>query len=1008
MGAGDQARFVRFGPFQLDLRAGELRRSGIKVRLPDQSIKVLALLVENPGEIVTRQELHHRLWPNGTIVEFDRNINGIIKRLREALEDCADEPKFVETLPRRGYRFLAPVQRAASLIPQTESGAGGSGDRRVSHYRIGKKLGEGAMGVVYQAEDIRLGRSVALKLLHEELANSPRVLERFESEVRAASALNHPNICTVYDVGEVDGKPFLTMEYLDGETLAERIAARPLKIDELLDFSIQIADALEAAHSKGIIHCDIKPANVFVGNRGQVKILDFGLAKLSVQQPRRGAHPAGSPAEAPMSPDQVTSSIAAGTAAYMSPEQVCGKELDARTDLFSFGVVLYEMATGQQPFQGNTTAVVFHSILSQTQPPLTGQRSALPGQLDAIINKALEKDRDVRYQHTSELQADLKRLKRDIDARRSASVAAVPEIRKGTPLRQRRWKWAGALAGVAVIVAGLLGFLVMRPLPPPKVTGYAAITNDGLFKSAAMVTDGSRVYFTELRRGGALWIVQVSAAGGDTSVIPMSSPGSKLLDISPNRSELLVAVYNGSDLGPFQLRILPLPTGAPHRVGNLLSSDGTWSPDGKTIVYANGHDLYLANNDGTDSRKLVSAGGSTAWPRWSPDGTIVRFTVYDPERYASSLWEVARDGTGLHPLLPGWNNPPLECCGNWTADGRYFVFQSEHRGRVNIWAVREKVGLFYRSSQEPIQLTSGPMDFGAPVPSRDGKKLFIIGSVLREEVLRYDAKSGKFVPYLLGISADGLDFSRDGKWVAYVTFPEGTLWRSRVDGSERLQLTFPPMGAYLPRWSPDGKQIAYSADAPGKPLKIYLVSADGGSLDQVTPDEKNAAIGGWSPDGKTLAFDDAPYAGSGPKSEALHLFDLRTHQIVTMPQSEGLHSPIWSRDGRHIAAMTRDELRLMLFDVSTQQWSELAKINSGYANWSRDGKYIYLDTLLGNQRFFCRVRVSDGKFEQMVSLKDISQTLVHGAWTGLAPDDSPLVARAAGTQEIYALDWEAP
>jgi DNA-binding winged helix-turn-helix (wHTH) protein/predicted Ser/Thr protein kinase len=284
MGVARPVRFVRFGRFQLDLRAGELRRNGIKVRVPDQSIKVLAMLVENPGDVVTREELHQKLWPNGTIVEFDRSINAAIKRLRQALEDSAEEPKFIETLPRRGYRFLVSVEHADAtgpfVVSKPEPAADGFEGQTISHYRMAKRLGKGGMGVVYRAEDLRLGRSVALKFLSEELSDDPRALERFEREARAASALNHPNICTVHEVGEHDGVPFIVMEYLTGKSLDQLIGRQGLAVKDVLNYAVQISDALGRAHAAGITHRDLKPSNIMVSREGLVKVLDFGLAKV--------------------------------------------------------------------------------------------------------------------------------------------------------------------------------------------------------------------------------------------------------------------------------------------------------------------------------------------------------------------------------------------------------------------------------------------------------------------------------------------------------------------------------------------------------------------------------------------------------------------------------------------------------------------------------------------------------------------------------------------------------
>jgi DNA-binding winged helix-turn-helix (wHTH) protein len=281
--------FVRFGTFQLDLVAGELRRNGTRVRVPDQSIKVLAMLVQTAGEVVTREELHQKLWPNGTIVEFDNSINAAIRRLRLVLEDSAEEPQFIETLPRRGYRFLvcvekvAPAETVAASEPEPVSVEPES--RTISHYRVVRKLGQGAMGVVYQAEDTRLGRSVALKFLPEELSDDPRAQERFEREARAASALNHPNICTVYEVDQHEGVRFIAMEYVAGKSLDQLVGPEGLPVKDVLSYAVQIADALAKAHSVGIVHRDLKPSNIMVSQDGLVKLLDFGLAKVRAGQP---------------------------------------------------------------------------------------------------------------------------------------------------------------------------------------------------------------------------------------------------------------------------------------------------------------------------------------------------------------------------------------------------------------------------------------------------------------------------------------------------------------------------------------------------------------------------------------------------------------------------------------------------------------------------------------------------------------------------------------------------
>ncbi|HLY43802.1 MAG TPA: winged helix-turn-helix domain-containing protein [Terracidiphilus sp.] len=564
------------------------------------------------------------------------------------------------------------------------------------------------------------------------------------------------------------------------------------------------------------------------------------------------------------------------------------------------------------------------------------------------------------------------------------------------PGRGRLRDWLLTGSGVlALCLAGAVWYL-HRPLPQPRITAYTRITSDGA-KKWVMATDGSRLYFTQMQPNS---INQVGVAGGEVAQIPVALPGFFwTLDISPDGSSLLVTSRE-TNSGEFSLWIVRVLGGTSRLIGH--SRNAAFSPDGNTIVYGTEPgELWLTHSDGTGGHKIASPGENTGNVSWSPDGRLIRFFR------DGALWEISADGSSLHELLPGWQNRGSECCGRWTPDGKFYIFTSQvqgYRGRM-IWALDERRGLFRHPSAGPVQLTTGPISWTDPVPGKGVDKIFSTGETPRGELSRFDPKTKQLQPILGGISAQDVSFSRDGRSVAYVSFPDGILWKANRDGSKPVQLSIPDLHATNPRWSPDGAKIVFGDYEEREADRIYLVSSQGSIPERLPAYRGNQDDPDWSADGRRVVFSSG---GVNPKdSQKLAFLDISTREITPVPGSNGLWSPRWSPDGKSIAAFSLQPAGMMVLDVATNRWSALAvgKLID-YLAWSSDSKYIYFLRRESGDQSIYRIRASGGKEELVADLKDWHLTGFFLTWMALDPTDAPLLLRDVGTDDIYALTLE--
>ena len=662
-----------------------------------------------------------------------------------------------------------------------------------------------------------------------------------------------------------------------------------------------------------------------------------------------------------------------------------------RADIFAFGAIVYEMLTGRRACEKDTSADTMSAIVPDDPPRISQIKPSVPPSLQRVVHRCLEKNPEQRFQSAHDIAFAL-------EAVSDSSRAGMLPFKQRASTKKSVWI-AAAVAAIVIAAAVIIWWSL--PVPVPVVEAVTQLTDDGLPKGGNLVTDGSRIYFTEEDQSSGK-IDQVSVAGGETSIVPTRYADTRVAGIAPDGSSLLVHVRESN----WQLWTLPLPTGEARRLGTISAASPSYLPDGR-LLFIQDAGLHVAERDGSNIQKLLTVPSGAMCPTASPDGKIIVFAAGDS---LSRYFEVTVDGSGVHEIMIGTADAQLSCP-VWTPDGKHLIYEVVHPSKfsADIWAVAARTGL-WRHYKEATQLTNGPLAYvGKAIPSRDGKHIFTIGMKPRGELVRYDQATKQFVPFLGGIAAIDPSFSRDGQWVAYTSTSDHTLWRSRSDGTDRLQLTFPPMRVAWPVISQDGRLVAFQVIGDGG----YVISTNGGQPRRFA--DKNSGPGSLSPDGNSIAFAGWIRGKQGdPRIWELRTLNLTNGALSSLRSSQNVLGPFWVNQNTLVAAagdvdQVEWTTKLVSFDLKTGKWTDL--VSDAIVNWmpSPDGTYLYYATR-GTEPKAMRIRLADRQVETLTSLKNLHRfwDFEEGTQISVAPDGSPVFTRDIGTREIYALTVKWP